>query len=127
MARNRKTQSAALRFGAVIKAALICAVIVFFCVGYVWQKQQINVLADQYAKREARLKELRDQNDKLKKQLAGLTSFQALDVRVRELKLGLVPPQPAQIWWLPEPSVRPPVPVPERQYAAGRDAVIGRP
>jgi hypothetical protein len=127
MARNRKTQSEGLRFGAVIKAGLICAVIVFFCVGYVWQKQQINGLADQYLKRETRLKQLRDQNDKLKKQLAALTSFQALDARVKELKLGLVPPQPAQIWWLTEPSDRPAAPNSARQYAAGLEPAVGRP
>ena len=122
MARNRKTQSGTLRFGAVIKTGLICAVIVFFCVGYVWQKQQINGLADQYLKRETRLRRLRDQNDKLRKLMAALTSFQALDFRVKDMKLGLVPPQPAQIWWLPEPAAQPAAPLAGRQLAG-----LGRP
>jgi hypothetical protein len=119
MARDRKNKPAELRFGQAVKAALICAFIVASCVGYVWQKQQINVLAEQIGKRETRLLELRNQNDKLKRQLAMLLSPAQLDQRVKELNLGLGPPQPTQIWWLPEPGNVPATPGSELRYAAG--------
>jgi hypothetical protein len=119
MSRQRKNQSMAIRPGPALKAALICAFIVACCVGYVWEKQQINILAEQYGKREARLQELRNQNDKLKRQLAMLLSPAQLDQRVKDLKLGLGPPQPTQIWWLPEPTDRPATAGMELRYAAG--------
>jgi hypothetical protein len=119
MSRQRKNQPTAIRPGPALKAALICGFIVVCCVGYVWEKQQINVLAEQYGKREARLRELRNQNDKLKRQLAALLSPAQLDLRVKELKLGLGPPQPTQIWWLPEPADRPAASRSELSYAAG--------
>jgi hypothetical protein len=117
MSRQRKNQSMATWLGPGVKAAVICAFIVACCVGYVWEKQQINVLAEQYGKREARLKELRNQNDKLKRQLATLLSPAQLDQRVKDLKLGLGPPQPTQIWWLPEPADRASTPGTETRYA----------
>jgi hypothetical protein len=118
MSRQRKNQSTAIRFRPALQAALICAFIVACCVGYVWEKQQINVLAEQYGKREARLRDLRNQNDKLRRQLAMLLSPAQLDQRVKDLKLGLGPPQPTQIWWLPEPAGRPASPGTELSYAA---------
>jgi cell division protein FtsL len=107
MARNRKNQSAAIRLEPVLKTCLICGVIVVCCVGYVWQKKQISELGEQIRQRETGLAKSRDQNEKLKRQLAMLLSPQYLDARVKELKLGLVPPQPAQIWRLPEPFAEP--------------------
>ena len=119
MSRQRKYQSSAIRPGPALKAALICGFIVVGCVGYVWEKQQINVLAEQYGKRETKLRELRNQNDKLRRQLAALLSPAQLDQRVKELKLGLGPPQPTQIWWLPEPANRQAASRSELTYAAG--------
>ena len=55
MARNRKNTPASIRLGPVLKAGLACSAIVFVCVGYVWQKKQINVLADQVRQREIAL------------------------------------------------------------------------
>ncbi len=114
----RKNQPTAIRSGAVLKAALICSFIVACCVGYVWEKEQINVLAEQYGKREARLQDLRNQNDKLKRQLAGLLSPAQLDQQVKNLKLGLGAPDPTQIWWLPEPGSRTTTSAADLRYAA---------
>ena len=58
MARNRKNGSAAIGFGTVLKAFLLCVVIGGSGVGYVWQKEQINCLSQQIDKRGARLAEL---------------------------------------------------------------------
>jgi|SRR5579884_783142 len=103
MARNRKNQSSGLLFGPALKASLICFFILICCVGYVWQKKQISELAKQIRNQENRLADLRDTNDKLRRQMAVLLSPPALDARAKELKLGLVPPQPNQIWRLQEP------------------------
>ncbi len=120
MARNRKNQSAAIRFGPTLKVCLVCLIIVICCLGYVWQKRQIDELGQQIKKREVRLAELHEQNDKLKKQLAVMLSPQSLDQRVQELRLGLAPPRPEMVWRLPEPPSGLMSAGAEQQYAAER-------
>ena len=104
MAKNRKHQSAAIRFGPALKAFLLCLLIGGSGVGYVWQKNQIYDLGQQIRKRELRLKDLQDQNEKLRRQLVYMRSPQFLEARVKELNLGLVPSQPSQVWYLKEPA-----------------------
>jgi len=104
MARNRKSQSAAIRFGPALKALVICLLLGGSGVGYVWQKDQIVRLSRQYKLRETQLIRLEDQNDKLRKQLANMRSVSFLEGRIKALNLGLVPPQPSQIWRLTEPA-----------------------
>src|SRR5262250_1341839 len=109
MARNRKYQSAAIRFGPAVKAFLLCLLIGGSGVGYVWQKNQIFDLGQEIRKREKLLAELESQNDKLKRQFAWLQSPAYLEGRIKELNLGLSRPQPSKIWWLREmPSTEPP-------------------
>ena len=50
MARNRKYQSAASRFGPALKAFLLCLLIGGSGIGYVWQKDQISQLGQQIGK-----------------------------------------------------------------------------
>jgi len=107
MAKNRKYQSAAVRFGPALKAVLLCTLIGGAGVGYVWQKSQIIELGQQIANSEKRLGQLRDQNKKLHDQLAMLQAPAKLDQRVRELNLGLGPPSPSQVWRMTEPEVLP--------------------
>ena len=110
MAKNRKYQSAGVRFGPALNALILCAIIGGAGVGYVWQKSQINELGRQITQREQRLKELKTQNEKLSDQLAVLRSPAKLDQRLRELNLGLVMPQPAQVVRLPESALPASVP-----------------
>ncbi len=119
MARNRKYQSAAIRFGPALKAFLLCLLIGGSGVGYVWQKDQISQLGQQIKKRELRMRELAYQNEKLNKQLATMRTPLFLEMRIRDLKLGLVRPEQAQIWRLPEPVRDQPRTARESQYAAG--------
>jgi cell division protein FtsB len=104
MAKNRKNQSAAIRFGPALKALFLCFLIAGSAVGYVWQKSQIYELGQQIRQREIRLAKLQDDDQKLTDQLSILRSPVMLDQRARELKLGLVPAQPMQVWRLPEPA-----------------------
>ncbi len=104
MAKNRKYRSAALRFGPALKAFLLCLFIGGSGVGYVWQKNQLIDLGRQIKQRELRLTALGAQNEKLKKQLATMRSPAFLENRIKDLNLGLVQPQPGQIWRLPEPA-----------------------
>ena len=103
MAKNRKHQSAAIRFGPALKAFLLCLLIGGSGVGYVWQKNQVDQLGLQIRKREIHLKDVQDQNEKLRRQMAYMKSPGFLEARIKELNLGLVPPQPSQIWYLKEP------------------------
>lgn len=103
MARNRKYQSAAIRFGPALKAFLLCLLIGGSGVGYVWQKDQISQLGQQIKKRELRLAELGKQNEKLRKQLAEMRSPRFLERRIQELGLGLTSPQQTQVLRLSEP------------------------
>ena len=124
MARNRKYQSAAIRFGPVLKALLLCLLIGGSGVGYVWQKDQIFQLGRQIKNRELRLNQLADQNEKLRRQLATMRSPRFLEWRNQQLGLGLVPPQPDQVWWLREPAGDTPRPDTKREYAAPRQMMM---
>lgn len=126
MARNRKSQSAAIRFGPALKALLLCLLIGGTGVGYVWQKEQIVRLGQQKKTRELQLAFLQDRNEKLRKQLAVMRSPKFLEARIKELNLGLVPPQPAQICRLIEPQASS-TPRREIQYTAHRGAGSGMP
>ncbi len=108
MARNRKSQSAAIRFGPALKAFLLCLLIGGSGIGYVWQKDQITRLAQQIKRREVQLKKLTDDNENLRKQLATMRSPRFLEGKNKELNLGLVAPQAQQIWRLNEPTGEPP-------------------
>jgi len=103
--KNRKSQSAAIRFGPALKALFLCLLIAGSAVGYVWQKSQIYQLGQQIRQREILLAQLKDMNQKLGDQLAILWSPTMLDKRARELNLGLAPAQPSQILRLPEPPL----------------------
>jgi hypothetical protein len=120
MARNRKYQSAAIRFGPALKAFLLCLLIGGSGVGYVWQKDQISQLGKQIKRRELYLAALAEKNVQLSKQLGAMRSPPYLEKRIQELGLGLVPPQPAQVWRLSEPVRDLPRQEGERQYAAPR-------
>jgi hypothetical protein len=117
MAKNRKNQSAAIRFGPAIKAFLLCAMIGGAGVGYVWQKGKITELGRQITGHEKRLADLQIQNEKLRKQLGLMRSPQFLEMRVKELNLGLVTPASSQFWRLSEPVLDAAPGNVERQYA----------
>ncbi len=118
MARNRKSQSAASRFGPALKAFLLCLLIGGSGVGYVWQKDQISQLGRQIKKRELRLADLVYQSERLRKQLGMMRSPRELERRIQDLGLGLVPPQQTQVLRLSEPAHELPPPEQEQQYAA---------
>jgi len=118
MARNRKYQSAAIRFGPAIKAFLLCVLVGGSGVGYVWQRSQIDLLGQQIHKREQLLAGLQDQNEKLKRQLGFMSSFNYLEFQIKKLDLGLVRPPPSQIWLLKLPPADAAPGERGRQYAA---------
>lgn len=118
MSRNRKSQSAAVRFGPAVKAVVLCLLLGGSGVGYVWQKDQIVRLSRQIKERENRLEQFQDQNEKLRRQLQTMRSPQKLEARIHELNLGLVPPQQNQVWSLPEPGPDSAPPEHHTEYAA---------
>ena len=133
MARNRKNQSAAVRFGPALKALLICLFIGGSGVGYVWQQNQLLELGRQKAEKEKRLNFLRVQNSQLGRHLAELQSPKSLETRLKELNLGLSMAQPTQIVRLVDapltPAGKPTLSLQpaERQYAERRTAASPAP
>lgn len=97
MARNRRAQSAEVRFGPALKALLICLLLGGAAVGYVCQRNQLDELGRQKKQREQQLYELRLRNAQRSKQVAELMSPINLERRARDLKLGLDFPRPEQV------------------------------
>ncbi|MEJ0091531.1 MAG: hypothetical protein WDM80_17520 [Limisphaerales bacterium] len=105
MAKNRKNQSAAIRFGPALKAFFLCLLIAGSAVGYVWQKSQIYQLGKQIHQAEVQLTQLARKNQMLDDRLADLRSPVNLDQGARSLGLFLA--QPGQIIRLQETPVAP--------------------
>lgn len=103
MPKNRKNQTAAVRFGPLLKVVLLCSVVCGSAIGFVWQKGEIARLGHEIASREKQLKQLQDDNARSLNQLAELNSSVRIDQRARELNLGLGPVQPGQQIVLAEP------------------------
>ena len=125
MSRNRKHQTAAVRFVPALKAALLCLLLGGSAVGYVWQKNQIHDLGRQIREGEIKLEKLREANGKLGRQLMTLRSPQMLERRSKELGLGLVQPVPSQILRIVETPVEtaaPAAPSPPPSLYAARPA-----
>jgi uncharacterized protein HemX len=125
MARNRKSQSAATRFGPALKACLLCVLIGGSGVGYVWQKEQIAKLGRQVTRRESALQSAEGTNERLRKQLANMRSPQFLEQHIKEL--GLSVPQQAQIMRLNEPVPPSTHRDSVQQYAARNDRAFAHP
>jgi cell division protein FtsB len=107
MAKNRKNQAAAIRFGPAIKASFLCLLIGGTAIGYVWQKNEIYRLGKQISEREAKLRQLKHDNEALAGQVTILHSSVMIDRRVKELNLGLTPATPMQVVRLTETPVAP--------------------
>lgn len=125
MARNRRSQSTATRFGPALKACLLCVLIGGSGVGYVWQQEQITKLGHQIKLRESELQKLEDQNETYRKQLANMRSPQFLEPRTKEL--GLFVPQQTQILRLNEPAASPARRETVQQFAARNDHALIHP
>ena len=102
MANNRRNQSGAVRFVPALKAVLLCTLIGGSCVGYVLQKNKIYELGQQIGARQLKIERLRKENQILADRYASMQLPQRLAERVRDLKLGLVPPLRHQIVWISE-------------------------
>lgn len=96
MPRNKKNESG-FRVTHVFTALVLLAVFLPLGIGFVWFKDQIDVMGDQIKKREVVLSELERQNRTRGEQLAILCLPDALDKQVKKLNLGLGPPAQAQI------------------------------
>jgi len=107
MAKNRKNQAAAIRFGPALKASFLCLLIGGSAVGYVWQKNEIYRLGQQIRQRETKLAQLQNDNKRLGDQISILHSPVMIDRRAKELNLGLAPATPMQVVRLTEMPVAP--------------------
>jgi hypothetical protein len=103
MSQNRKSQSASVRLGPVLLVILIILFIGGGGVGYVWQKKEIVQMSQKKRLKENHLEELRRENKMHRDRLDYLRLPWVLDVRARELNLGLAPCPLEQVVRLNEP------------------------
>jgi cell division protein FtsB len=96
MARNKRNDSA-LRVAPILLALALCALFASLGVGYVWYKDQIDVLGHQIKQNEQTLAKLQRENNTRREQLATLCSSPALETAVKKLNLGLGPPALSQV------------------------------
>lgn len=97
MAKNRKTQSAAARFGPALKTFLLCSLIAGAGVGYVNQKNQIHLLGDQMRKLEIQRDKQGLHRQLLVRKLTALNSPNELESQVQRMNLDLSPTPPDRI------------------------------
>jgi hypothetical protein len=116
MSKNRKHQTAAIRFGPALKASFLCLLIGGSAVGYVWQKSEILRLGQEIRHRESKLLQLQADNKRLNDQITILHSPVMLDRRTKELNLGLAPATPMQVVRLDEPVAPAPAGNVPRQF-----------
>lgn len=104
MSQNRKSQSASVRLGPVLLVILIILFIGGGGVGFVWQKNEILAMSQKKRQKENRLEELRRENKMHRDRLDYLRLPWVLDVRARELNLGLAPCPLEQVVRINEPA-----------------------
>jgi len=115
MAKNRRNESGAFRFNAAVTVISLLVIFGAAAVGFLWQKNQITELGRQIKKNEIQLAEVRRQNRIRRDQIDHLRSPAVLEQRVKDLRLGLLPPQPGQIITLVE-SVPPSPPASQGRH-----------
>ena len=111
MARNKKHEFSS-RLGPGLLALALFALFVPLGIGYVWFKDQNDVLGGQVKKQETALKVLQEENHGLRDHLAELCLPDALDKQVKKMNLGLGPPLQSQIVRLAETPANVPANVP---------------
>src|ERR1041385_578542 len=129
MSRNRKNQTAAVRFGPALKALSLCLFIGGSGLGYVWQKDQINILAERQRQTDALYDRQRKKSEILARAVESLQSHSEIEAQIKRNNLGLVAPQPDQIVRILEVTTAPESTVVggEALYAAGPAFGPGRP
>ena len=123
MSRNRKHQTAAVRFGPALKALGLCFFLGGSGLGYVWQKDQINSLGARLKECERRYDQLRGENERLGRVRDTLETPAHIEARVKQADMGMVEPEPDQIVRLIEAPVAPetsPASVDRKLYADQR-------
>lgn len=105
MAKNRKAQPVVIRFGPALKGCLFCLFVAALAIGYVGQKNQVQVLGAQFRDLENRLGKVRRENVLRARSLDSLQTPSELEARIKQMNLGLVAPQPEQIVRLAERTV----------------------
>lgn len=97
----RRGKGTSLKPRAVVTSIVICAAICLAGIGYVWAKSQVWKLGRKQKELEVRLEKLKHDNSVLQRQFAAMCAPAQLDFRVRELKLGLIAPNPNHIIRMP--------------------------
>ena len=91
-----------VRFGPALKGCLFCLFVAALAIGYVGQKNQLQVLGGRFRDLESRLTKLKRENVQRARILDAMQTSSELEFRIKLMNLGMVPPQPEQIVRLTE-------------------------
>jgi hypothetical protein len=99
-----RRKSAPLKPQAVVTTIVVCAAVCLAGIGYVWAKSQVWTLGREMKALEVRRDDLKRANDALSRKYAGMCTPRELELRVKQLNLGLAQPRPDQFVRLAEPA-----------------------
>ena len=126
MAKNRKAQSVVVRFGLALKICLGCLFLAGFAIGYLGQKNQLQLLSGKYRDLERRLVKAKRDNIQRARILDSMQTPSELEARIKQMNLGMVAPMPDQIVRLAERVDPVLLESTNRLYADYQRQVIGR-
>ncbi len=115
-----RRKSGSIKPKTIVASIAICAAVCLAGIGYIWAKTQVWGLSREMKRLENRRDELKRANDALERTYAAMCTARELDLRVKQLNLGLAAPQPNQIIRLQEPVPIARAAGDRRIYAAGR-------
>ncbi len=99
---ERSAPAPGVHIGAALRVFCFCVFIGAVSVGYLYQKNQLETLGREIRAKEKELDRLKKLNELNRDKLARMQTHRYLDMKVKQLRLGLVEPREEQILRLEE-------------------------
>ncbi len=93
-----------VRVGTALRVFCFCLFVGAACVGYLYQKNQLETIGREIRQKEQELDRLKRLNELNRDKLARMQTHRYLDMKVKQLRLGLAEPREEQILRLEEAS-----------------------
>lgn len=99
---ERSLPTQGVQIATALRVFCFCVFVGASSVGYLYQKNQLENLGREIQAKELKLEQLRRQNERNQDLLARMQTHRYLDMRVKQLRLGLAEPREEQILRLEE-------------------------